>query len=127
MCLFGRRSMCSVVCKWNYDAAASGWSDEYLSQIGLADLTENNYAKIGRIVREPGAPITGGLNANASREFGLPAGIPVATSMIDAHAGALALFGCVGDTDISTDVHTKMGNKNTNDFRKLENMYNNFF
>lgn len=101
--------MCSVVCKWNFDAAADGWSDEYLSLIGLADLAENNYAKIGSTVREPGASISGGLNATAAKEFGLPAGIPVATSMIDAHAGALALFGCVGDTDIPTDFHTKMG------------------
>lgn len=100
--------MCSVVCKWNYDAVAGGWSDEYFGRIGLADLAENSYARIGKIVREPGSSI-GGLNEIAAKEFGLPAGIPVATSMIDAHAGALALFGCIGDTDIPTDLHTKMG------------------
>ena len=45
------RSLCSVVCKWTYQADQTGrseWSDSFWEEIGLGDLKENNYAKIGK-------------------------------------------------------------------------------
>ena len=48
--LLCHRSLCSVVCKWNYqaDGTTQTWDDSFLKQIGLEDLTDNNYARIGK-------------------------------------------------------------------------------
>uniref|UniRef100_A0AAG5DGN7 FGGY carbohydrate kinase domain-containing protein n=1 Tax=Anopheles atroparvus TaxID=41427 RepID=A0AAG5DGN7_ANOAO len=91
------RSICSTVCKWNYDAESRSWCEDFLESIGLADeLSCNNWKSIGTRVLNPGTSIEGGLSEVAARELGLRAGTAVASSMIDAHAGALALLGCQG-------------------------------
>ena len=46
---------------------------------------------LGTIVQAPGQPVGTGLSPRAARELGLEVGIPVATSLIDAHAGGLGL------------------------------------
>lgn len=101
------RSMCSVVCKWNYDGVNNCWSKEFFQQIGLADVCENNFEKLGNRIVEPGTAIGRGLTENAAKDLGLLPGTPVAASMIDAHAGALCLFGCNAE-NISDDVGSKM-------------------
>lgn len=88
------RSICSAVCKWNYDAVKASWSSEFLTKIGLSDLCENGYHLIGEKLDSPGNPIFNGLSQDAAELMGLNPGTAVATSMIDAHAGALALLGC---------------------------------
>lgn len=88
------RSLCSVVCKCNYDGINGRWSTDFLEQIGLDDLCRNNFEVLGRKIREPGSSIGHGLTESAAKDLGLLAGTPVAVSMIDAHAGALCLFGC---------------------------------
>ncbi|XP_053672373.1 FGGY carbohydrate kinase domain-containing protein [Anopheles nili] len=89
------RSICSAVCKWNYDAENRRWSADFLQSIGLADeLMIDNWRLIGSRVLNPGTPIDGGLSIKAASELGLQPGTAVACSMIDAHAGALALLGC---------------------------------
>lgn len=46
----------------------------------------------------PGASLGNGLTPEAARDLGLPAGIAVAASLIDAHAGGLGnLLLCVRD------------------------------
>ena len=44
------RSVCSLVCKWLHEADESkrGWNEEFLRDIGLADLTADGFRKIGR-------------------------------------------------------------------------------
>ena len=45
------RSLCSVVCKWGYLAdpnALDGWSSTFLNQIGLGDLVEDGFKKLGK-------------------------------------------------------------------------------
>lgn len=88
------RSICSAVCKWNYDAMKSSWSVEFLDKIGLSELAENGFHLIGEKLNSPGDQIANGLSQEAAALMGLLPGTAVATSMIDAHAGALALLGC---------------------------------
>ncbi|XP_061389589.1 FGGY carbohydrate kinase domain-containing protein [Musca vetustissima] len=88
------RSLCSVVCKWNYDAENMQWNREFFHQIGLDDLLENDAEIIGSIVKEPGTPVGKGLSEQAATELNLLPGTVVGTSLIDAHAGALGMFGC---------------------------------
>ena len=57
------RSICTVTCKWNYLAHEGGWSDDYLAAIGMPELADGGYARIGATMLEPGAPVGGGLTA----------------------------------------------------------------
>ncbi|XP_054429885.1 FGGY carbohydrate kinase domain-containing protein isoform X2 [Pteronotus mesoamericanus] len=86
------RSLCSLVCKWTY-SAEKGWDDSFWKMIGLEDLVADNYRKIGNQVLPPGASLGNGLTPEAAQDLGLPAGIAVAASLIDAHAGGLGVIG----------------------------------
>jgi FGGY-family pentulose kinase len=102
------RSLCSLVCKWTYEITTDGgqgWNLRYFQDVGLGDLQENNWRKIGNVVLPPGTPVGEGLSASAASELGLKVGTPVGTSIIDAHAGGLGLVGCRVskiDSDFST-------------------------
>ncbi|GBP14488.1 FGGY carbohydrate kinase domain-containing protein [Eumeta japonica] len=90
------RSLCSLVCKWNYECSAErkrGWNVDFLNKIGLGDLCENNFRKIGHKVLVPGEPCGNGLAPKIAEELGLLPQTPVATSIIDAHAGGLGMIG----------------------------------
>ncbi|XP_012277775.1 FGGY carbohydrate kinase domain-containing protein [Orussus abietinus] len=105
------RSLCSLVCKWNYCADPSdnnGWNIEFFESIGLSDLSKSNWRRIGNKVQTPGDCVGSGLSATAAAELGLRKGTPVATSMIDAHAGGLGLVGC-SVPGISNDFSTRLG------------------
>lgn len=103
------RSLCSVVCKWNYDANEMNWNQEFLNQIGLEELCENSFEKIGSIVQEPGQAVGHGLTVQAAEELNLLPGTIVGTSLIDAHAGALGMFGCRTENfDINNDIQGKL-------------------
>lgn len=101
------RSLCSLVCKCSYDGFTNSWPTGFLDQIGLHDLCKNDFQIIGKNVATPGSPIGNGLTVKAAKELGLCAGTPVATSMIDAHAGALCLLNCYSES-ISDDISEKM-------------------
>lgn len=88
------RSLCTVVCKWNYDAMKMAWDIDFFKQIDLIDLLKDNAQIIGNDIKEPGLAIGNGLSKCSAEEFGLLEGTIVSTSLIDAHAGALGLFGC---------------------------------
>ncbi|XP_050305026.1 FGGY carbohydrate kinase domain-containing protein [Anthonomus grandis grandis] len=105
------RSSCSLVCKWTYEMNVEGveaWNKSYFEQIGLDDLAEDNWKKIGSTVQYPGQPVGKGLSKLAAEELGLLPGTPVGTSMIDAHAGGLGLIGCKADC-IDPDFETRVG------------------
>ncbi|MBP9912268.1 MAG: FGGY-family carbohydrate kinase [Opitutaceae bacterium] len=91
------RSLCTTVCKWTYlghkGTAGDGWDESYFRQIGLSDLAQEKFSRIGQKIRPMGEPIGRGLTATAARELGLRPGIPVGVSIIDAHAGGLGLLG----------------------------------
>ncbi|XP_030061134.1 FGGY carbohydrate kinase domain-containing protein [Microcaecilia unicolor] len=86
------RSLCTLVCKWTY-SSSQGWDDSFWELIGLEDFVMENYTKIGNQVLSPGAPVGNGLTADAAKDLGLPEGIAVAASLIDAHAGGLGVIG----------------------------------
>ncbi|XP_029473731.1 FGGY carbohydrate kinase domain-containing protein isoform X2 [Rhinatrema bivittatum] len=86
------RSLCTLVCKWTY-SSSQGWDDSFWKLIGLEDCVTDNYTKIGNQVLLPGASVGNGLTADAAKDLGLPEGIAVAASLIDAHAGGLGMIG----------------------------------
>lgn len=48
------RSFCSVVCKQGYvpvgvDGSVKGWQEDFLTEIGLADLCEDNFKRMGGV------------------------------------------------------------------------------
>ncbi|XP_075969873.1 FGGY carbohydrate kinase domain-containing protein [Anticarsia gemmatalis] len=94
------RSLCSLVCKWNYECSITGnrrgWNTSFLEEIGLEDLAADNYKKIGSKVLMPGE-FCGGLTSDVAQILGLRAGTPVAASIIDAHAGGLGMIGTHGE------------------------------
>ena len=85
--------------QWNYevelDGTVRGWNEEYLASIGLSDLAEDNFSRIGSLVVSPGQRV-GGLSVEGALELGLEAGTPVSASLIDAHAGALGMLAGAG-------------------------------
>ncbi|CAJ1941898.1 unnamed protein product [Sphenostylis stenocarpa] len=112
------RSLCTTVCKWTYlghahmqhvddkfsrDMEACGWDDDFWEEIGLGDLIEGHHAKIGRSVAFPGHPLGSGLTPTAAKELGLVAGIPVGTSLIDAHAGGVGVIESVPQSEAEED------------------------
>ncbi|EOD41947.1 hypothetical protein EMIHUDRAFT_60950 [Emiliania huxleyi CCMP1516] len=102
------RSLCTVVCKWNYDASpagggpevaraplcATGWDRSFFESVGRplgeGDLPE---AAIGKDVLPPGAALGGGVGPSAAEALGLRPGTPVGVGMIDAHAGGVGSLG----------------------------------
>ncbi len=95
------RSVCTTTCKWTYlsyeDSSSvesiGRWEDTFFREIGLKDLTAEDYERIGKKVRPVGEAVGQGLTAEAAREMGLAPGTPVGVSIIDAHAGGLGLLG----------------------------------
>lgn len=94
------RSLCSTVCKWAYlgqeGQNGEGWDREFLATIGLEDLADGAFAKIGTQLASAGDPV-GTLSDLAAQELGLAAGIPVSAGLIDAYAGALSTLGAMPD------------------------------
>jgi len=95
------RSLCSTVCKWTYlghlEANMKGsigrWDDSYFRSVGLGDLVDEGYERIGKTVRPMGERVGRGLTERAAEELGLKAGADVGVSIIDAHAGGIGVLG----------------------------------
>ena len=79
-------SVCTLTCKWNYLAHEGRFSETLLNAVGLDDLPGKLPTRV-----LPLGSAAGKLGLLAARELGLPAGTVVATGIIDAHAGGLAL------------------------------------
>lgn len=83
-------SACTLTCKWTYlNHEPTGWQADFLAKIGLADAI----ARLGlpALATQIGAR-AGSLTASAASALGLTQGIPVASGLIDAHAGGLGLL-----------------------------------
>lgn len=90
------RSVCTVTCKWTYLAHEKRWDPDYFQQIGLEELADEDFRRIGVSIIEPGEPCGQGLTAEAAELMGLLPGTPVAAGMIDAHAGGIGTVGVSG-------------------------------
>lgn len=86
------RSVCTVTCKWTYMSHDKTWDESYFRAIGLDDLTENDFARIGDDIQDIASPLGDGLTADAASELGLAAGTKVGASLIDAHSGGVGTF-----------------------------------
>ncbi|XP_038124613.1 FGGY carbohydrate kinase domain-containing protein [Cyprinodon tularosa] len=86
------RSLCTLVCKWTY-CPPDGWDSSFWTSIGLEDLLENNFSKIGSLTCSPGSPLAEGLTPEAAADLGLNPATAVGASLIDAHAGGLGVIG----------------------------------
>ncbi len=81
-------SVCTLTCKWNYLAHEQRFSGSLLEATGLVDLPHLVPGEV-----RPLGSAAGRLSERAATELGLPTGIAVATGIIDAHAGGVALLG----------------------------------
>ncbi|MBK7081131.1 MAG: FGGY-family carbohydrate kinase [Betaproteobacteria bacterium] len=81
-------SVCTLTCKWNYLAHEARFPDAMLRAVGLGDLGAKLPARVLPLGSSPGT-----LTAAAAAAFGLSREVIVATGIIDAHAGGLALVG----------------------------------
>ncbi len=90
------RSLCSTVCKWTYLGHEGRWDADYFRGIGLGDLADEGFTRIGTAILPLGDAV-GGLCEAAAADLGLEAGIPVGVSAIDAHAGGIGTIGAAID------------------------------
>jgi FGGY-family pentulose kinase len=86
------RSSCSTTCKGTYLAHEGRWDAEFFRRIGLGGLADDGFVRIGTRIQSIGER-AGTLTSQAANELGLVAGVPVAVSIIDAHAGGLGSLG----------------------------------
>ncbi|WP_293794763.1 FGGY-family carbohydrate kinase [uncultured Bosea sp.] len=87
------RSTCTVTCKWTYLAHEGHWDESYFRKIGLGDLADGGFARIGTEIVPGGTALGNGLTEQAAAELGLNPGTPVAAGLIDAHAGGVGSVG----------------------------------
>ena len=87
------RSTCTVTCKWTYLAHEGRWDASYFRQIGLTDLADDGFVRIGTEIVPGGTALGNGLTEQAAAELGLKPGTAVAAGLIDAHAGGVGSVG----------------------------------
>ncbi|QDS75657.1 hypothetical protein FKW77_007150 [Venturia effusa] len=97
------RSFCSVVCKQGYvpvgvDGSVKGWQEDFLTEIGLPELCEDNFKRMGGVNGVNGQYLTAGepvgvLSERAATDLGLLPGIAVGSGVIDAYAGWIGTVG----------------------------------
>lgn len=90
------RSFCSVVCKQGYIPNGitnrNGWSSDFLNKIGLSELADDNFAKLGGLDGISGTYLTAGetvgsLTTEAAKALGLTTDCFVGSGVIDAYSG----------------------------------------
>jgi FGGY-family pentulose kinase len=99
------RSACAVVCKWTNLPHLGGWHADFFETAGLGDLASEGFRRIGTEVLPIGTQ-AGVLSEAAAGELSLKPGIPVGTSMIDAHAGGIGVIGA--DLGVETDFDKRL-------------------
>ncbi|KAJ8653985.1 hypothetical protein O0I10_010321 [Lichtheimia ornata] len=104
------RSTCSLTCKCSYlpRGVGNGWDESYFEAIGLGELKDEKWERLGGIEGENGQvltagdPVGDGLTPQAAEELGLLPGTPVGSAVIDAYAGAIATTGATANAEERT-------------------------
>lgn len=91
------RSYCSVVCKQGFvppgiDGSVHGWSAEFLNKVGVPELVEDNFRRLGGVPGKNGVYLSAGetigpLTKESAEELGLTTACYVGSGVIDAYAG----------------------------------------
>lgn len=91
------RSLCSTVCKQgllpaNVDESTEGWSKEFLHEIDVDELIENDFESLGGSLTNTGSFLSAGqpvgyLSKTSAYEMGLSENTLVSSGIIDAYAG----------------------------------------
>jgi D-ribulokinase len=87
------RSVCTLTCKWTYLAHERRWDPDYFRTVGLEELADDDFARIGAEIVDIATPLGDGLSPAAAAELGLPVGTPVGAPVIDAHSGGIGTLG----------------------------------
>lgn len=97
------RSYCSAVCKQGFvpvgiDGSVKGWQEDFLQEIGLPELCENNFRRMGGVHGENGTILSAGqlvgtLCEQSAVQLGLVPGIKIGSGVIDAYAGWIGTVG----------------------------------
>lgn len=95
------RSVCTVTCKWTYLAHEDRWDGSYFRQIGLGDLVDQAFARIGTEIVPAGEALGSGLTELSAAELGLQHGTAVGAGLIDAHAGGLGTVGAAATSTMA--------------------------
>ncbi|MBU1312347.1 MAG: FGGY-family carbohydrate kinase [Alphaproteobacteria bacterium] len=93
------RSSCTVTCKWTYLAHECRWDESYFRSIGLDDLADDGFRRIGTHVVDPGTALADGLCQAAAEAMGLRPGTAVGAGLIDAHAGGIGTVAARGGAE----------------------------
>lgn len=106
---FEVRSFCSIVCKQGYvpvgiDGSVKGWSAEFLNSVGLPELVEDNFRRLGGVNGENGCILSAGakigyLTQETADRMGLTTKVAVGSGVIDCYSG------WVGTVAAKTDLH----------------------
>ncbi|PUU72171.1 hypothetical protein B9Z19DRAFT_1012454 [Tuber borchii] len=123
------RSYCSAVCKQGFvpvgvDGSVKGWQEDFLNDIGLPELSENDFMRMGGVHGANGTMLSAGelageLSEKAAKELGLVAGIKIGSGVIDAYAGWIGTVGAKVEMpkDLLSGGHT--GSDPEQAFRRL--------
>jgi D-ribulokinase len=98
------RSVCTVTCKWTYMAQEKSWDKSYFEVIGLKQLVDENFTRIGTNIVSAGVALGSGLTETVAQELGLCAGTPVAAGLIDAHAGGIGSVGAKSNGGVTANL-----------------------
>ncbi|CDO96239.1 unnamed protein product [Kluyveromyces dobzhanskii CBS 2104] len=103
------RSYCSTVCKQGLlplgvEGSKHGWSKEFLQEIGLEELTEDDFSKLGGSVTNTtflsAGECIGTLDETSAAELGLSTHCVVGSGVIDAYAGWVGTVAARTDVEI---------------------------
>ncbi|MEM9243778.1 MAG: FGGY family pentulose kinase [Pseudomonadota bacterium] len=88
------RSICTTACKWGFNSHDRRWDDQFFYQVGLNELVDENYQRIGPVdhIISVGSKV-GHLSAETAKALRLHQQTVVAAGMVDAHAGAVGVLG----------------------------------
>ncbi|EER35515.1 hypothetical protein CTRG_00254 [Candida tropicalis MYA-3404] len=104
------RSHCSVTCKQGFlplgvEGSKTGWSEEFLMEIDMPELVEDDFDRLGGIPGKNGIYLTAGdvvgnLTAESAEELGLTTDCIVGSPVIDAYAGWVGTVAAKADVPV---------------------------